>query len=144
MANHSFIAVFVRRLREPMETSARIGVQICRRFPLLDRLFSSLAVLLMRIYRKHLSPRKGYRCAHVALNGASSCSDVALVAFSHAPFAQAVDIINAQFDRCRQAYHQYEADLIGQALQSLPELTSGNQPVCCCCEAPKEEPVEPP
>lgn len=41
---------------------------------LLDR----LAVSMIRFYQRHISPWKGFRCAHRALHGGDSCSEAVL------------------------------------------------------------------
>lgn len=61
---------------------------------------ASLAVWAIRLYRSKLSPRKGWRCAHGQLTGASTCSSVGLRAFRRAGWIGGYALLRRQFDRC--------------------------------------------
>lgn len=58
------------------------------------------AITLVELYRRHLSPRKGYRCAWGLATGRDSCSGIGLRAFRRAGFVAGLQLLQRQFDRC--------------------------------------------
>ena len=70
---------------------------------LLDSLLHRLALGLIRFYRKHLSHRKGYRCAWGVHTGRGTCSTVGLRAFRKAGFFKGLALLRRQFRRCSQS-----------------------------------------
>jgi uncharacterized protein len=64
----------------------------------------SIAVAAVRVYRRHLSPRKGFRCAYGAAYGLGSCSDVGLVLASRVSLLRWLALMSLQSQRCRAAY----------------------------------------
>lgn len=67
------------------------------------KILTLIALLLVRFYRRFISPYKGFRCAHGALHGIS-CSDVALQALTTKPFFSALADIQSQRSACRLAH----------------------------------------
>ena len=102
---------------------------------LVDRPVARIVVLLIVAYRRWISPRKGFRCAHAAMNQGESCSDVGLRAFnSAASIADAARILQEQRRRCRDSYVQYRG-LKGDAVRLLavaPILADGDTIIKCC------------
>lgn len=90
----------------------------------LNRGLALAAYVCVSAYRRWISPRKGFRCAHGALTGEPSCSDVAARAFRKTTFTQAVPIVRAQFHRCRRTYAAYRNDLIDAANNHLAQFAS--------------------
>lgn len=66
-------------------------------------MLNSLILGAIRFYRKHLSHRKGYRCAYGMATGRSTCSTVGLRAFRRAGAWRGLLLLNRQFDRCAMA-----------------------------------------
>lgn len=64
---------------------------------------NAIAVSAIHLYRRHISPRKGFRCAHHVLHGCGSCSDFGLQVFARRPFAQAFVMQRRRFQECVQA-----------------------------------------
>ncbi|MEF2278610.1 membrane protein insertion efficiency factor YidD [Deinococcus sp. YIM 134068] len=90
-----------------------------------------LALAAICLYRRHLSPRKGFRCAHAALHGGESCSAaVARIVREDGLRAGRVRIA-ARFGACRAAHNALHG---GSALA----LGSGveTRGVCCCGPIP--------
>jgi len=71
-----------------------------------DRLLARAAVALIRVYQRWLSPVKGFRCAHNALNGSGSCSQFGARAISELGFARGVGQLKIRLDECRVAAEQ--------------------------------------
>ena len=79
------------------------------------RLAARLAIAAIVAYQKHLSPRKGFRCAHRALHGGASCSEFVRRAIVQHGVRDAVPLSRLRFSECRAA-----------ALQ----MSSGNSQSC--------------
>ena len=58
---------------------------------------------LIRAYQRHLSPRKGYRCAFGALHGAGTCSSIGLDIMEQQGFWAFWRKMPLQFEACRAA-----------------------------------------
>ena len=71
---------------------------------------ASVAALLIRLYQKYISPRKGFRCAHRVLHGGPSCSEFArLYVQQHSVWAM-FPALRARFRECRMAKETLAAD----------------------------------
>lgn len=68
------------------------------------RPIEDLAVMAIRLYRRYLSPYKGYRCAHGMLHGGDTCSGFGLRAYRRFPFATAHAVLRRRIEKCREAY----------------------------------------
>jgi putative component of membrane protein insertase Oxa1/YidC/SpoIIIJ protein YidD len=71
---------------------------------------SPLACWAITQYQRHVSPRKGFRCAYRALRGRDSCSQFAKRAIERHGVAEGVRLLNRRFERCRWASHVLEYD----------------------------------
>ncbi|HEX7642136.1 MAG TPA: membrane protein insertion efficiency factor YidD [Burkholderiaceae bacterium] len=58
---------------------------------------------LIRVYQRHLSPRKGYRCAYGVLHGAGTCSSIGLAIMEQQGFWAFWRQMPLQFDACKAA-----------------------------------------
>lgn len=58
---------------------------------------------LIRVYQRHLSPRKGYRCAYGVLHGAGTCSSIGLAIMEQQGFWAFWRQMPLQFDACHAA-----------------------------------------
>jgi putative component of membrane protein insertase Oxa1/YidC/SpoIIIJ protein YidD len=65
---------------------------------------SSVAVGAISLYRRHLSPRKGFRCAHDAVHGSGSCSDFGLRVFIRHDVMFGAKLLRVRFGQCGDAY----------------------------------------
>lgn len=61
------------------------------------------ANILIHAYRKFLSPRKGYKCAHHKVHNTGSCSDLILVIVKESSILNWKTEIFNQFESCKQA-----------------------------------------
>ncbi len=73
-------------------------------------LLDSLALAALTLYQRHLSPRKGYCCAHRALHGGPSCSALARQAITRDGLWSALSTIRNRLWACRAAARQLSAD----------------------------------
>jgi putative component of membrane protein insertase Oxa1/YidC/SpoIIIJ protein YidD len=71
---------------------------------------SPLACWLITGYQRHVSPRKGFRCAYRVLRGRDSCSQFAKRAIDRHGVVTGVRLLNRRFERCRWASHVLEYD----------------------------------
>jgi hypothetical protein len=62
-----------------------------------------LAVRVINRYRRHVSHRKGFRCAHHALHGEGSCSDYGLALAPQVGLIRLVISLRQRFSECRAA-----------------------------------------
>ena len=64
---------------------------------------SAAAVSAIDLYRRHLSPRKGYACPHRLLHGGDSCSAAASRLYHDLPPLSATRATLARLWACRDA-----------------------------------------
>lgn len=65
--------------------------------------FTTALLGLIRFYRRHLSHRKGYRCAWGQASGRDTCSGVGLRAVRRTGAWRGLLLMQRQFDRCTLA-----------------------------------------
>lgn len=84
---------------------------------------NACALTGIALYRRWLSPLKGFRCAHAAAHGGASCS----VAIARIIREEGLSLpaILARFSACRQAYGQLQ-------VTGGPRVRG----VCCCGPLP--------
>lgn len=90
---------------------------------------TSALVTSINLYRRWLSPLKGFRCAHAAFYGGMSCSAAVQELIAHHGVVGSRHAVAARFHACRQAYGH---------LAAAPGVTGGSrvQGVCCCGPLP--------
>ena len=92
---------------------------------------ASAAIHLIELYQRHLSPRKGYRCAYSVLHGGTGCSGYAKHAIAEHGIFNAYPLIMQRFSDCTDAAKHFRTDLdCGCAADALP----GN------CDLPDRQP----
>jgi putative component of membrane protein insertase Oxa1/YidC/SpoIIIJ protein YidD len=64
---------------------------------------SRMALMAIGFYRKHLSAKKGYRCASGAAGARRTCSAEGLRIFKRAGLLKGLALLRRQFDRCALA-----------------------------------------
>ncbi|MFC3833640.1 MULTISPECIES: membrane protein insertion efficiency factor YidD [Deinococcus] len=81
------------------------------------------------LYRRWLSPLKGFRCAHAAFYGGGSCSAAVQELIAQHGVVASRHAVAARFLACRQAYGH---------LAAAPGVTGGPsvRGVCCCGPLP--------
>jgi uncharacterized protein len=65
---------------------------------------ANIAIGAIQVYRRHLSPRKGYSCAHNALRHCGSCSDFGLKVYRRLGFSTATALMLRRLADCRADY----------------------------------------
>jgi putative component of membrane protein insertase Oxa1/YidC/SpoIIIJ protein YidD len=65
---------------------------------------SGMAVGAIGLYRRYLSPLKGFSCAHNAVHRRGSCSSFGLKVFERYRFGPAMTLLRRRLDDCRRAY----------------------------------------
>lgn len=69
----------------------------------------ALALLLIRLYQRHLSPRKGYRCAYRAHTGRASCSALGVRAVRRHGAWRGYALLRRRLDRCGAIHRRHPA-----------------------------------
>lgn len=85
-----------------------------------------LALVSIDGYRRHLSPLKGFRCAHAALFGGASCSQAVRDIIEREGVLGGRALAAARLRRCRSAYTHLRGASGGVQVQGL----------CCCGPLP--------
>ncbi|QKQ74206.1 membrane protein insertion efficiency factor YidD [Nostoc sp. TCL240-02] len=75
------------RLLSPFDTSLRL-----------------VAIAIISVYQRHLSPRKGYSCAHRILHGGDSCSEYVKNVLADKSLFESTLIARQRFRECNIAY----------------------------------------
>ncbi|WP_019585914.1 membrane protein insertion efficiency factor YidD [Deinococcus apachensis] len=86
----------------------------------------------IRLYQRYLSPRKGFRCAHVALHGGESCSAAVARIVREDGLIGGRRRIATRFQECRAAHHVLHAGSPLAFGTSGPRMRG----VCCCGPIP--------
>lgn len=87
----------------------------------------------IRLYQRHLSPRKGFRCAHAALHGGESCSAAVARIVREEGLSRGRARIAARFGACRAAHNAiYDGSHGGSPFA----LGSGVETRGVCCIGP--------
>ncbi|MDB9444654.1 MAG: membrane protein insertion efficiency factor YidD [Sphaerospermopsis sp.] len=68
-----------------------------------NKLIRKISVFGINFYQKHLSPYKGYCCAHRILHGGDSCSEYVKKAFLEQDLNTAIQLSRQRFTECGQA-----------------------------------------
>ncbi|MFD2610525.1 membrane protein insertion efficiency factor YidD [Deinococcus taklimakanensis] len=100
-----------------------------------DRL-SALALRGIRLYQRHISPRKGFRCAHAALHGGESCSAAVARIVGEGGVIAGRARIAAQFRSCRAAHdaiHGGSALALGSSVETRGVCCLGPIPIPFRC-----------
>ncbi len=91
---------------------------------------TALALLFIRFYQRFISPHKGFRCAHAAFFGGTSCSGAIYNLILERGLWHALPQVRVQFQECSFAYH---------TLLRMGRITaggvSGGQRKCKACDA---------
>lgn len=67
-----------------------------------------IAIGSIRFYQKHLSHRKGYKCAHGVLHQNGTCSSIILNIVKTEPLTKWYSLIRGQFNNCKVALKTIE------------------------------------
>lgn len=102
---------------------------------LLDsRLLRAIAIASITGYQKHLSPHKGFSCAHRILYGGDSCSQYIKTAVAQRGLSEAVALSQHRFAACKEAHHILRSQVCAKAQrQKKPNRSSPNRTRDCAC-----------
>lgn len=89
-------------------------------------------IAMIKLYRAHLSPRKGYRCAWGLVTGRDSCSGIGLRGFRRAGFIAGAHLLQRQFDRCALSRVAMLDGQAGGAASHRQRLPAGQRGDCDC------------
>ena len=66
----------------------------------------SAALWAIRLYQRHLSPRKGYRCAYRAYTGGASCSALGARVIRRFGLRDGIGLLRGRLQRCGVAHQR--------------------------------------
>jgi len=69
-----------------------------------------IALSIIRIYKNHISPLKGFRCAYGVFHGGKSCSTRIYEIIEENGLIGGIPLIRAQLNNCSSAYSRIAAD----------------------------------
>jgi putative component of membrane protein insertase Oxa1/YidC/SpoIIIJ protein YidD len=61
------------------------------------------ALMSLKVYRQHVSPRKGFSCPHRLLHGSDSCSDYVQRVLMEQDLRTAIQMAPQRFKACKAA-----------------------------------------
>lgn len=67
---------------------------------------NKLAILFINIYQKHISPKKGYVCAHRYYHGGDSCSEYTKKCIMEFGVIRAIPLFFERLDDCKKTYNE--------------------------------------
>tara|TARA_R110000868_G_scaffold408587_1_gene691983 strand:- start:3078 stop:3344 length:267 start_codon:yes stop_codon:yes gene_type:complete len=68
----------------------------------------SIGLLLINIYQKYISPRKGFKCAYGQITGRWTCSSFGKIAISKHGLLKGVLLINRQMKNCERLHFKID------------------------------------
>jgi putative component of membrane protein insertase Oxa1/YidC/SpoIIIJ protein YidD len=83
--------------------------------PSLDSAIRQIAIASIGGYQKHISPRKGFSCAHRLLYKGESCSQYAKRMVAQQGLVGAIPVVRQRFRACRTANQVLQARYSSQA-----------------------------
>ena len=89
-----------------------------------------LGLVAVRLYQIHISPRKGYQCAHRVFYGRHSCSTHAVHLLNRIGFLATIRLMKRRFSRCKHAANLMDQ---GSAPKRQVPWTSGKLFFDPCC-----------
>ncbi|MFN6568487.1 hypothetical protein A6770_00310 [Nostoc minutum NIES-26] len=98
---------------------------------LLDSITRQVSIIAIRGYQKHISPHKGFACAHRVLYGGESCSQYIKRAIAQEGLIAAVSKSRVRFQACKQA---------NQVLMSEEDDTESTEEEASNQQRPKKVP----
>lgn len=84
------------------------------RFLLDSPLLKAIAIASISRYQKHLSPHKGFSCAHRILYGGDSCSEYIKTAIVQKGLSGAIGLSQHRFAACKEAHHILHSQVCAQ------------------------------
>ena len=111
-----------------------------------DYCFGKIALFSIAIYKRLISPFKGYRCAHAVAGHGGSCSSVIEQSLRQSGFAASMSLAPVQAGRCQDAARMIHLSLIDQAIHHLPHIADvgDNLMRADCCGGGGSPPPPPP
>lgn len=73
----------------------------------------SLAIASINTYQTHISPRKGFSCAHRMLHGGESCSEHIKTLLGEGNFSSILQQSRQRFKACAEASYSLKATKAG-------------------------------
>jgi putative component of membrane protein insertase Oxa1/YidC/SpoIIIJ protein YidD len=105
--------------------------------PFFDRSLRSIAVLLIGGYQRHLSPRKGYSCAHRIVHGGESCSEYVKNVLADKSLFEATLLAKRRFKACSTTYMSSKDQFFRYKTPDVgpPADICNGETIAMCCGA---------
>ena len=98
----------------------------------------SIIVLLINVYQRFISPRKGFCCAYRTLKGGKSCSEYGKHSISNFGVLKGTKLLIERFRLCEQTFKiskeekENEKERKGKNSLLGPCLVEGGGEIACC------------
>ena len=69
---------------------------------------NKLAILFIKIYQRHISPKKGYVCAHRYYHGGDSCSEYTKKCITEFGIIKTIPLFFERLDDCKKTFNEYQ------------------------------------
>ena len=101
----------------------------------MQKVANNLIIQLIQIYQQHISPHKGYCCAHSALYGHSSCSSWAIRILKKQKLSFFFPLMKRRFQACNQAHKELkkEKSETENNPESIDPCPCGDKKTAYCC-----------
>jgi putative component of membrane protein insertase Oxa1/YidC/SpoIIIJ protein YidD len=77
-----------------------------------------IALVLIRLYQRFISPYKGFACAYRVHTGCASCSALGYRAIRRFGLVQGIAVLRMRFHRCGVAYRRFAAIAMPRSKQA--------------------------
>ncbi|NJK77444.1 MAG: membrane protein insertion efficiency factor YidD [Microcoleus sp. SU_5_6] len=95
--------------------------------PIFDAAIRQLAIASIGGYQKHISPKKGFACAHRVLYGGESCSQYIKSAIAKFGLFEAVKASRRRFAACKQANQILKARFYSQSSGEVAKFEGNDE-----------------
>jgi len=97
---------------------------------------SRMGVAMIEAYQRHLSPRKGFRCAYGALHGTGTCSSIGKRFMREQGFLRFFKLMPMQFAACKVAATALNLQMkTGAPKKHMPHNANNDACETYACEA---------
>jgi putative component of membrane protein insertase Oxa1/YidC/SpoIIIJ protein YidD len=99
-----------------------------------DYSLRSIAISLIAVYQRHLSPRKGYSCAHRVAHGGDSCSEYVKNTLTDKSLFEATLLARRRFQACSIAYVSSRDQVVRSKIPAIgPSGCDDPEMIGACC-----------
>ncbi|MBV2090505.1 MAG: membrane protein insertion efficiency factor YidD [Candidatus Thiodiazotropha sp. (ex Ctena orbiculata)] len=94
-------------------------------------MINQLTIKAIRLYQRHLSPRKGFYCAHHALNNNGSCSSWAIAMVETKGVVTMLSQLGSRFSECSDARKKINEKKSKEEITPCSKSCDAGEIGCC-------------